>query len=198
MSPIELSWTAKKEKHKRQIDFSLKKMQMDEHRWQTLNNTIELILFPSCNMARSMTGRRGTCWAPLGWGDTRSTPSTTLWWGGEFVLCQSQLIIISLRGWELRYPICCTRTVGFDLIQLDCIAQTRRPIKGIDSQSQVQVQDVKLFCSVDPGEQLDCDESRPCSRSGHFQLSDLQKDFQVSSFEQSIAIILCHLLHLLP
>ena len=79
------------------------------------------------------------------------------------------------------------------MIQLDCIAQTRRPIKGVDSQSQVQDQVEKLFCNADPGEQFDCDESRPCSRSGHFQLSDLQKDFQVSSFEQSIAIILCHL-----
>ena len=63
--------------------FFFKKIQMDEHTWQTLNNTIELIIFPSWNIARNWTGRRGTCWAPLGWGDIRSTPSTTLWWEGN-------------------------------------------------------------------------------------------------------------------
>ena len=193
MSPIELSWTAKKEKHKRQIDFSLKKCKwtnIDDKRWITQLNWY---YFPLATWQGVWRGGEVRVEPHL----VEETPDLLpqLHCGEEE---NSYFIIISLRGWELRYPICCTRTVGFDLIQLDCIAQTRRPIKGIDSQSQVQVQDVKLFCSVDPGEQLDCDESRPCSRSGHFQLSDLQKDFQVSSFEQSIAIILCHLLHLLP
>ena len=44
---------------------------------------LELIIFPSWNIARNWTGRRGTCWAPLGWGDIRSTRSTTSWWEGN-------------------------------------------------------------------------------------------------------------------
>ena len=59
---------------------------------------------------------------------------------GKFVLYQSQLIIISLRGWELRYPISWEHHydgwLWFDPIRL--YRTNRRPIKGVDSQSQVQ------------------------------------------------------------